>query len=185
MPLSNDPCIVSSTSEKSNLMSYGEYPQSMPEDTSSELLNDVPGFGTHFAKHFSEVFWATICNVQSECIATMHTVMSSCAVARLISARMVFTTASFCAAMSNVDHSAFPELEEKAKVPGLLLDDDLKKSDMIWIFDCHRSVNSDGFKGVMSKARVRKRHHTAELLVSLLVTSRKRAVHHHQVLHWT
>lgn len=33
--------------------------QSAPEHTSSELVNDAPGFGTHFAKHFSEVFWAT------------------------------------------------------------------------------------------------------------------------------
>jgi hypothetical protein len=68
--------------------------------TSSELDNDVEGFATHLAKHFSFVFYAMYMSILSfvKKIARLFTFMSSCALAKAISFLTVFIMASFRAA---------------------------------------------------------------------------------------
>jgi len=69
--------------------------------TSSEPDKEVPGFVTHLAKHFSFVFWTnTIISASAGDNSRDHTLMSSCALAKAISERTPFITASFFAVIS-------------------------------------------------------------------------------------
>lgn len=103
----------------------------MPEHTSSELVNDIPGFGMHFAKHFSEVFWVTDMRYMIE-----DTSNNAYGNELLCRGKIYFRANGVHNGLLLRGHVyaglfSISRTWGKSKgIPGLLLDDDLKKSDM-------------------------------------------------------